>query len=144
MTALAGAPVACSRPAPSPPAESLGNVMAQVGRRFETTGRAAVANRWELVEFEASELGELFEDDVPGAALPKEGPTAHIPATATAFLQTQVPALEGAAKARDAKKFAEAFATAAAACNGCHTASAKAFIEVPGVPGKAVPDVDPR
>jgi hypothetical protein len=125
------------------PRASLGNVMVEVGRRFETAGRAAVANRFELAEFEAGELEELFEDDVPAAALPKEGPTAHIPAMAKAFLEAHPPELKKAAQARDAKAFAAAFARAAAACNDCHKASAKAFIQVPAVPGKAVPDVDP-
>ena len=60
--------------------------MVQVGRRFELAGRAAVANRFELAAFEAGELGELFENDVPRASLPKEGPTTQIPAMAKAFL----------------------------------------------------------
>src|SRR5208282_2906106 len=68
------------------PRESLGSVMVQVARRFEITGRAANANRFELAEFEAGEIGELFETDVPNAELPKEGPTAQIPAMAKAFL----------------------------------------------------------
>src|SRR5579863_10292788 len=68
------------------PRESLGNVMAEVARRFELAGRAANANRFELAEFEAGEIAELFETDVPNAELPKEGPTAHIPAMAKSFL----------------------------------------------------------
>jgi hypothetical protein len=117
--------------------------MAEVARRFETAGRAAVAKRYELAAFEAGELGELFEDDVPRASPPKEGPTAHLPAMAKAFLDAHPATLEKAAQARDAKAFAAAFAQAAHACNQCHDASGKAFIHVPDVPGKAVPDVDP-
>ena len=138
---------ACSRgSAPPPPAAhrtSFGNVMAEVGRRFEVAGRAAAANRYELAEFEASELGELFEKDVPGAELPKEGPTAQLPALSKVFLETHPPALEKAAHAKDARAFADAFAQAAKACNDCHLASDKAFIQVPSVPGKMVPDVEP-
>jgi hypothetical protein len=148
LGAASGAALAsCSRAEPPPPAavarESLGNVMVAVGRRFETAGRAGAAGRWELADFEASELEELFEDDVPAAAPPKEGPTAHLPAMAKAFTGAQPPALKKAAQAKDAKAFAAAFAQAAAACNDCHKASEKAFIVVPAVPGKAVPDVDP-
>lgn len=141
-TALA----ACSRPPPPAPEahESLGTVMIAVGRRFETAGKAAAANRFELADFEAGELEELFEDDVPAAAPPKEGPTAHIGAMAKAFLEAYPPELKKAAQAKDGKAFAAAFARAAAACNGCHAASAKAFIVVPSVPGKAVPDVEPQ
>jgi hypothetical protein len=125
------------------PRESLGSVMVQVARRFEITGRAAKANRFELAEFEASELGELFETDVPNASLPKEGPTAHIPAMAKAFLDGAVPVLRKGAAAKDATSFASAFEHAASLCNACHLASAKGFIEVPSEPGKSAPDLDP-
>jgi hypothetical protein len=128
---------------PSSARPSLGNVMAEVARRFEIAGKAATANRFELAEFEAGELEELFEGDVPAAELPKEGPTAHIPVMAKSFLQTSAPDLKSAAHARDAKAFADAFARAAAACNACHRSSEKAFIQVPSVPGRAVPDLEP-
>lgn len=121
----------------------LGEVMVQVGARFELAGRAAVANRFELADFEAGELEELFEDDIPRAALPKEGPTAHIPAMAREFAQQAPPMLERAAAKRDRAAFADAFRLTAAMCNGCHQASAKAFIEIPSVPGSRVPVVDP-
>jgi hypothetical protein len=117
--------------------------MVNVGRRFETAGRAAVANRWELAEFEADELGELFEQDVPRASLPKEGPTAQIPGLASAFLKVAPPDLGKAAKARDRAAFAAAYERTAALCNGCHASAEKAFIEVPKVPGQSVPVLDP-
>lgn len=117
--------------------------MAQVARRFELAGRAASANRFELAEFEAGEIEELFETDVPGAEMPREGPTAQIPVLAKAFLSTNAPELRKAAAARDRAAFSAAFRTAAAACNACHQASAKAFIQVPSEMGKAVPDVEP-
>jgi hypothetical protein len=117
--------------------------MAQVARRFELAGRAANANRFELAEFEAGEIEELFETDVPGAEMPKEGPTTQIPVLAKAFLSMSAPELKKAAAARDRAAFSAAFRNAAAACNACHQASAKAFIVVPSEMGKAVPDVDP-
>lgn len=125
------------------PKQSLGNVMAQVARRFEIAGRAANANRFELAEFEAGEIEELFETDIPGAELPKEGPTAHIPAMAKAFLQTSAPDLKKAAATKDHAVFAKAFQEASSVCNACHQASAKGFIQVPSEPGKGVPDLDP-
>jgi hypothetical protein len=124
------------------PRESLGNVMVQVARRFEITGRAAKANRFELAEFEAGEIGELFETDVPNAELPKEGPTVHIPAMAKAFLEGAVPELKKAAATKDGAAFVSAFQRAASLCNACHLASAKGFIQVPSEPGKSVPDLD--
>jgi hypothetical protein len=137
-----GAPPAASAHA-NAPQQSLGNVMAEVARRFEIAGKAANANRFELAEFEAGEIQELFETDVPAASLPKEGPTAHIPVMAKAFLETNAPELEKAAAAKDRAAFATAFEHAAMVCNTCHQASAKAFIQVPTVPGKGVPDLEP-
>jgi hypothetical protein len=145
--------VSCSRPAPSkggapdaaPPAAAprYGEVMAEVGRRFEAAGRAASANRFELAAFEVGELEELFTGDLGHADLPREGPTAQLPAMAQAFVQTFPPELAKAAKAKDARAFADAFRRASESCNGCHQASGHGFIEVPSVPGKAVPDLDP-
>jgi hypothetical protein len=122
---------------------SLGNVMADVARRFEIAGRAAKANRFELAEFEAAEIEELFETDVPRAEMPKEGPTAHLPAMTRAFLESNAPELKKAAASSDRAAFAVAFGRAAAACNACHQASAKGFIQVPSEPGKGVPDLEP-
>ncbi len=128
---------------PSAPARtSLGNVMVQVARRFEIAGKAAVGKRFELAAFEAGEIEELFESDVLDAELPKEGPTAHIPAMAKAFLATNAPELKRAAAASDVKAFTLAFERAAIACNACHSASAKAFIQIPTVPGADVPETD--
>jgi hypothetical protein len=140
---LAGA-AACSKPPPGEAhdAPGLGEVMVTVGRRFEVAGRAATAGRWELAAFEAGELGELFESDVPRASLPKEGPVAQIPAMAKAFLESAPPDLEKAAQAKDRAAFAAAFERAAAQCNACHKSAEKAFIQVPSVPGQAVPVLD--
>jgi hypothetical protein len=145
--ALVALVVSCSRsPAPAPaPADApgLGEVMVQVARRFEVAGKAAAANRFELATFEADELGELFENDVPRATLPKEGPTAQIPGMAKVFLDTAPKELAKAAASKDPAAFATAFRNAAALCNACHTSAEKGFIEVPSVPGQAVPVTDP-
>lgn len=117
--------------------------MIDVGRRFETAGRAVLANRFELAEFEVGEIQEAFENDVPHATLPKEGPTAQIAPMAAEFVKTVVPELKRAAAAKDGAAFTKAFGSASVACNACHTASAKAFIQVPSLPGKLVPDTDP-
>jgi cytochrome c553 len=121
----------------------LGEVMVQVGRRFEVAGRAASANRFELAAFEVGELEELFESDVPRASLPKEGPTAQIPAMAKAFLDSIPPELNRAAASKDRAAFDVAFQHAAATCNACHASAAKGFIQVPSVPGQSVPVLDP-
>jgi cytochrome c553 len=140
--------VSCSRTPsagmdPGADAPGLGEVMVQVGRRFETAGRAASANRFELAAFEVGELEELFENDVPRARLPKEGPTAQIPSMAKAFLAAIPPELARAAASQDRAAFAAAFEHAAVMCNACHESSAKAFIKVPSIPGQSVPVMDP-
>jgi hypothetical protein len=145
---------ACSRgqpPAPAGPAASeeaaeapeLGNVMVQVGHRFELAGKAMASSRFELAEFEVGELQEVFENDVPKAKLPKEGPTGQIRPMAKAFLEQVLPELTGAAGSKDKARFAVAFEHAATACNACHWAAAKGFIQVPTVPGQSVPVLDP-
>jgi len=157
LLAFASLLPSCSRldPAPPPPsapsataapasaAVSLGTVMSEVGRRFELAGRAAAASRFELAEFEAGEIGELFTNDIPRAELPKEGPTAHIQGMAKAFLDANAPDLQKAAASHDFRTFATAFERTATACNTCHKTSAKPFIEVPTVPGKSVPNLEP-
>jgi hypothetical protein len=124
-------------------AVGLGEVMLQVGRRFETAGRAAAANRFELAAFEVGELQELFEYDVPHASLPKEGPTAQIPALAKAFLAAAPPDLTRAAVAKDSAAFAAAFQRTSAMCNACHASAEKGFIQIPSIPGQPVPMLDP-
>jgi hypothetical protein len=137
--------VSTSAPDATAPAkgEGLGTVMAQVGRRFELAGRAERSDRFELAAFEVGELEELFDGDVPNAEMPKEGPTSHIPKMAAAFRSTNLTELDHAASTKDAAAFERAFAHAAEACNACHRASEKAFIEVPTETGKPVPNVDP-
>lgn len=124
-------------------ARGLGDVMVDVGRRFEVAGRAAAANRYELAAYEADELGEIFENDVPRASLPKEGHTAQIPALSKQFLASAQPALLKAAQARDPVAFASAYADAAGQCNACHQSADKGFIQVPTTPGMAVPVLAP-
>jgi hypothetical protein len=124
-------------------ARGLGDVMADVGRRFEVAGRAAAGNRFELAAYEADELGEIFENDVPRASLPKEGPTAQIPSLAKNFLDTAPPALLKAAQAKDPVAFAAAYSDAAGQCNACHQSAEKGFIQVPAIPGQAVPVLVP-
>ena len=143
----------CSRPTPTsqlttdagPQADARGwgSVMVEVGHRFEVAGRAASAKRFELAAFEVDEMQELFENDLPRAELPKEGPTTSLLATADAFAKTHPAALIKAANAKDARAFADAFQSASAMCNACHQASGHAFIQIPSVPGKSVPDLDP-
>ena len=129
--------------APPPVKPRYGEVMAEIGRRFERSGRAATAGRFELAAFEVGELGELATGELPRAALPREGPTEALGALTQAFVSKALPPLAAAAKAKSAPAFAEAFKGAAEQCNACHAAAAKAFIEVPLAPGGEVPLLTP-
>lgn len=130
-------------PAAREAAPRYGALMAEVGRRFELAGRASAAGRFELASFEIEEMEELFEEDLPRAEPPKEGSSTSLPGMADAFLKTHPPELKKAAAAGDQAAFAGAFQRAAETCNACHKASGHGFIEIPSVPGKAVPDIEP-
>ncbi len=130
---------------PSPgaaPRPHYGELMSEVGRRFEVAGRAALAGRWELAGFELDELGEVFEE-LPGAVPPEETGGVNLRGLEQAFTGTNLPALRKAVGSQDAEGFASAFSGAAATCNGCHRETSHAFIEIPAEPGAGVPRLDP-
>src|SRR4051812_35149488 len=89
---------ACSNPTPTAAPPHLGDLMTQVGRRFELLGRAALAKRWELAEFELGELRETF-DDLPTAEIPADV-HANIPQLVKVF----VPTIESTLQAGLAKR----------------------------------------
>ncbi|MEO7332118.1 MAG: hypothetical protein ABI193_26315 [Minicystis sp.] len=151
--------VACARPDPgadqrpgSAPAATTavaeqgphyGTVMVELGHRFEVLGKAMNADRFELAEFEVGEMEEIFEDDLPHATPPREIKGVNLAGLADAFAKTNLPELQKATKGKDKAAFAAAFNRASETCNGCHKATGHSFIEIPNVPGVAVPKLDP-
>ncbi len=127
--------------APPMPAKRFGELMTEVGRRFERVGRAASAERWRLVSYDLAELQELFDDDLTDAVLPPDAPR-NLQAMARSFATSQLPVLAKAATGTDKAAFAQAFSQVATACNACHAASARGFLVVPSGPGAAVPSLD--
>jgi len=125
------------------PGARYGALMAEVGLRFERLGRAAVARRFDLAEFERGEIEEVFEEDLPKAEPPRESAGVNLAGVADAFRQTNLPDLKSALEAKDTAALGAAYSRAAETCNGCHRASGHAFIEIPGVPGRPVPRLDP-
>ncbi len=117
--------------------------MADVGRRFELLGRAVVADRFELADYELGEIGEVFEETLPEADLPREGHPEVLPAMVTAFTATNIPDLHQALAGHDASEITAAFERTASACNECHRDSGHGFIEVSLVAGRPVPVTDP-
>ena len=120
-----------------------GPLMADVGRRFERLGRAARAGRYDLAAFEVDEIGEVFEDDLPKAELPRESMGVNLSGVVDAFVKTNLPELDRAVRAHDMTAVARAYANAAATCNGCHRASGHSFVEIPTSPGEEVPRLSP-
>jgi hypothetical protein len=119
-----------------------GELMVEVGRRFELAGRGFRARRPELAGFELEELQELFAEDLPKAAPPRVNAGVDLAGLAGAFRQTNLAELQAAVRARDPRAFALAYGRAAETCNGCHRASGHAFIEIPTQPGAPVPRFD--
>lgn len=128
--------------APPHATRRYGDVMTEVARRFERSGRAVVAGRWDLAAYDVGEIEEVFEQDIPTAEQPSE---VHVDLRpiAQAFASTHPAALHQAIAAHDRAAFASAFAAASTMCNTCHAAAGKPFIEVPSVPGEPVPRLSP-
>lgn len=137
---LLGACASPSEPAPV----MYGTAMAEVARRFEQLGRAGAAGRYELAAYQLGEIEEAFEETLPHASPPHEGHPEVLPALAHTYAEESLPALRDAIATHDAATFTVAFARAATACNACHQASGHAFIEVPLVPGRSIPNTDPQ
>lgn len=137
--------VACSRSTEaSTGSVGYGTAMADVARRFELLGLAAIAGRYELAEYQLGEIEEQFTETLPHALPPREGHPEVLPAMASAFTQTTIADLRRGLAARDRTQFDAAFERAATACNGCHQASGHGFIDVPTSPGRSIPNTDPK
>jgi hypothetical protein len=121
----------------------IGALMMENGRRFETAGRAANAGRWELAEYEVHEILELFEVDMPHAPLPADCDDEQADRMFENLSSRELPVLRSAARERNIARFEGAYRTAAASCNGCHSACEVAFVEVPTQPGALVPSLEP-
>jgi len=120
-----------------------GALMAEIGRRFELAGRAAEARRYALAAFEIEEMQEVFGEDLPRAAPPRQGDPKKLAVLTNELHEQQLVALAKAADDSDADAFAKTFALAAQTCNACHQATEHAFVEIPEQPGKEVPRLDP-
>lgn len=122
------------------PHKRSGPSMLEVGIRFERAGKAALALRWDLASYDLVEIGEVFEADFATA---KWLANADAPRLLRKFTDETVPALQQAAKRRDPDAFKLAVAAAARACNECHRATGKTFLEISETLGAPVPTVGP-
>ena len=120
-----------------------GQVMVEMGHRFELVGKSGGAGRYDLTLFELGEMEELLDEDLPRAKLPMVGGSANFAALTDDLRKTHMVQLRAAVKARDPKAFRAAFANVSSACNHCHQASGHAFIEIADDPAATVPRTDP-
>lgn len=135
---------ACARgEAPEAAQVDFGTVMAEIGRRFELLGRASLAGRYELADYQLGELEEAFTEALPHASPPKEGHPEVLPPLVSGFVQTAIPDLRAAIAAHDRATIDAAFARTATLCNRCHAESGHGFIEVPTAAGRSVPSTEP-
>jgi hypothetical protein len=145
ILALAAILLSCGedKPEQDPGTLRIGAVMLENGQRFETSGRAAAAGRWELAAYEVEEILELFAADMPNAPLPPDCNDAAADSLYETLVDTQLPTLKRAAQARDMAAYSAAYRDVSVSCNGCHSACNAGFIEVLPTPGTTIPSLDP-
>jgi hypothetical protein len=144
----AALPLACdsargaAAPATGVAPRRYGEVMSEVGLRFERAGKAALAGRWAFAAYDVGELEETFEHDVPVAIQPPEVKVDLAPIART-MPHGSLASLLAAVQMHDEAAFRAAYASTAATCDGCHRLSGHAFIQVATVPGEATPLLTP-
>jgi hypothetical protein len=142
-SASSGSDGSAAEAAPAPAVAApkhFGDIMAEVGRRFERIGRAAKVGRWDLAAYDLGEIEEVFAD-IPHAIMPDDVHVDLRPLAAD-FASKGPPDLKQAIASHDPAAFQAAFARTAARCNACHETAGRAFIQVPTEMGAAVPRLD--
>lgn len=132
--------VACSQRARPTTPRRLGGAMAEMGTRFTRAGRAVLADRWGLANYDIAELGEVLEHDWTDASWKGNQ---QVEKDARDFATTTFPQLQMTVRGRDRAAAATAFAAAARACNACHHAAGFDFIEIPEALGAESPALAP-
>lgn len=127
---------------PAPAGKHFGDLMFEVGRRFERAGRAVEAGRWALADYDVGEIEEVFGQDVPTAIMPEDVHVDLLP-IAREFANSVPASLHKAIASHDKAAFEAAFASASERCNSCHEEAGKQFIQVPSKIGVPVPRLDP-
>jgi hypothetical protein len=139
VVAGAGAGLATNVKAPAQPVESyvpgLGDFMtAYVQPHHIKLWLAGSAGNWKLAAYEASELGETFEDISNYQAAWKSVPVAQL---VKANIEPALKTVDAAIAQHDAAAFKSAFGALTAACNACHKAAQHDFLDI------KVPTSDP-
>lgn len=95
--------------------------MAVVGERYTSVQSALKAENWELARYHWRYLKRATEQGI--LRRPKRAPNAN-----TMFLDTAWPAFDEALKTGDRTRILSAYQDATAACQACHVAEGKAFM----------------
>jgi hypothetical protein len=140
MLLLVAAVAACTPAARPTTMRRLGSAMAELGARFTRAGRAVLADRWGLANYDIVELNEVVKQDWTDASWKGNQ---NVERLAREFASTTVPSLQMTVRGRDRSAAATVFATAARACNACHVAAGVDFIEVPEALGAESPALAP-
>jgi hypothetical protein len=118
--------VATSEPA-QPYTPGLVEFMAHVQSHHVKLWLAGNARNWDLADYQADELKELFEDIAKRVPKYRDVPIGQMIESTT---MAPISEIEGAIKSRDSGKFIAAFDRLTAACNSCHEAANRGFIVI--------------
>ena len=88
---------------------------------------AGEAADWRLAAYEADELSETFEDVVTYHSDWENVPVAQLVKT---IIEPSLDKVKAAIDAKSVARFGAAYMTLTSACNACHTAAKKDFIEI--------------
>jgi hypothetical protein len=136
VTIVSMASGATSEPA-KPYEPGLVELMMTVQTHHAKLWFAGNARNWDLADYQADELKELFEDIVKRIPVYKEVPVGKMIESLTL---TPIGEIEAAIKVRDSKAFATAFDKLTGACNSCHEAANRGFIVIQRPTASAFPN----
>lgn len=111
---------------------NAGNIMIEMGERYQNLYWAAKLGKWEFAAYQAEEIKELIEK--LQITRPKRA------ASAREFLGVIFPMLPEAVKTRDWKKFEVAFEQMRHECMACHGKNEMGFVQLP-IPRRATSPV---
>jgi hypothetical protein len=124
--------------APPPYAPGLGDFMtAYVQPHHTKLWLAASTGDWKLAAYEASELGETFDDVAAYQPTWNKVPVAQL---VKAIMEPAIKKVNDAIAGKNAAGFKAAYGTLTAACNSCHMAAQHEFIEITVPAGNPFPD----
>jgi len=139
LAAASDAGIACAEDKPAEAyVPGLGDFMtAYVQPHHIKLFLAGSARNWKLAAYEASEIGETFEDVVSYQGKWHDLPVGDLVKT---NIDPALAAVTKAIEAKDENGFKTAYGKLTAACNSCHAAAAHEFVVIKTPAASAFPD----